>query len=166
MLFPLLLLLLGCAPRPEQVDSIDAAAHAGRERLEGTVRIVGSAPLNVQVVLQPEDGRAIRIVGPRAAEIGRLGGLHIVVTGRLERSTDPVTDRQLQVSEYEILSANGLPVVSGEIIWVSGGSAGLRTRDGEEVLLSSVPRDFQVGQRVWVQGPRTLSVQTFGTILP
>jgi hypothetical protein len=160
----LVLMLAACAPAGEPPDSIPAPAAAGAERLEGTVRIVGSAPVNVQVVLQPEQGRAVRLVGPLATELEQLSGVEVSVTGRVERSSDPVTDRQIHASSYRILRVDGAPVVMGEIVSVTGGSARLRTEEGDEVLLSGVPASFRVGQKVWVQGPRTIAVQSFGTI--
>jgi hypothetical protein len=161
-----LLVLLGCVAQTEPPDSTPTPTAAGGDRIVGTVRIVGSAPLNVQVVLQPEAGRAVRLVGPLVPELERLAGLEIAVSGRLERSVEPGTDRQLQASGYEILRVNDEPVVWGEIISLSGGWARLRTDSGEELMLSGAPASFRVGHRVWVQGPRTIAVQTFGTIRP
>jgi hypothetical protein len=59
---------------------------------------------------------------------------------------------------------NGRPVVVGEIVTISGGTAQLRTEAGEQIELRGVPESFRVGQRVWVQGPQSLTVQSYGLI--
>jgi hypothetical protein len=161
-----LLILFGCVPQAELPESAPAPAASGSDRVVGTVRIVGSAPVNVQVVLQPESGGPVRLVGPLLPELERLAGLEIAVSGRLERSSDPLTERQMQASGYQILRVNGEPAVWGEIVSLSGSWARLRTDSGEELMLSGAPSSFRVGQRVWVQGPQTIAVQTFGTIRP
>jgi hypothetical protein len=165
-IYLLALLLLGaCAPAEPPMDSIPST-NAAAEVVRGTVRIVGSAPMNVQVVLRPEEGGSIRIVGPLLPEIQRLSGIQLAVTGPIGPAPDPMADRQIEATGYEIIAVDGQPVVMGEITSISGSSARLRTSRGEEVTLSGVPASFRVGQKVWVQGPENIVVQTFGTIRP
>jgi hypothetical protein len=161
-----LLLLVACTPPGEPPDSIPAPDTAAGEPVRGTVRVVGSAPVNVQVVLQPPSGRALRLVGPLAGELERLAGVEVAVRGRVEPSPDPMVDRQLRVAGYEIVSVAGRPVVMGEIIAIQEGWVRLRTEAGEEVFLSGAPSQFRVGQKVWVQGPRSIAVQSYGMIRP
>jgi hypothetical protein len=161
-----LLLLGACVPRSEPADTLNAVGGQGAEALVGTVRIVGSAPMNVQVVLEPDGGRGVRLVGPLASELQRLAGARVAVRGAIAPSPDPIVDRQIEASGYEILSVNDRPVVMGEIVGVSGEWVRLRTAEGEEVFLSGAPSDFRVGQKVWVQGPRSMAVQSYGTIRP
>jgi hypothetical protein len=149
----LVLLAAGCASR-------------GNGSLEGTVRIVGSAPVNVQVVLQPDTGSGVRITGPLLAELERLSGVRVTVAGIVSRSPDPIVDRQIAVADYDILSVDGRPVVTGEIVGIEGERARLRMTDGSEVLLSGSPLTFRVGQKVWVQGVETLAVQAYGIVRP
>jgi hypothetical protein len=165
---PLLLSLLlgGCAPQGEPPDTIPAPAAGGTDRAVGTVRVVGSAPLNVQVVLQPESGRAIRLTGPLREELERLSGAEVAVVGRLQPAPDPMVDRQLHATSYEIVAVDGQPVIMGEIEAITDGWVRLRTPDGEIVHLSGAPASFRVGQKVWVQGPRSVVVQTHGTLRP
>ena len=160
-----LLLVAGCAPSDPPADTVSTEGVRG-EALQGTVRIVGSAPMNIQVVLQPEQGRSIRLAGPLLPELERLGGVVVSVEGPVSPAPDPLADRQIEVTSYEIISVDGRPVVMGEIVSVSGNTARLRTSAGEEVVLSAVPAEFKVGQKVWVQGPGSIIVQTYGTIRP
>jgi hypothetical protein len=160
------LLLMSCAPPPEPADSIPPAAAGEPETVVGIVRIVGSAPVNVQVVLEPQAGRSIRLTGPLVGELRRLAGVEVAVHGRLGRSPDPIVDRQLEAAGYEIVAVDGRSVVMGEIVSLAGGRAELRTDSGQVVTLSGVPQEFRVGQKVWVQGPQSLTVQSYGLIRP
>jgi hypothetical protein len=163
----LALVLIGaCAPNGDTPEAGPGPASDGGDRLVGTVRIVGSAPMNVQVVLQPAQGRSVRLAGPLLPELERLAGAEVAVTGQIEPAPDPLVDRQVQVSEYEILSINGEPVVMGDVVSVANGWVQLRTPTGEEIFLSGAPAEFQVGQRVWVQGPHSIAVQSHGTLRP
>src|SRR5690606_14169876 len=127
---------------------------------------VGSAPVNIQIVLRTRDGRSVRLTGPLAGELERLTGAEVSVEGGITTSSDPIVDRQIEATAYTIIAIDGLPVVWGEIVSLSGGSALLRTDAGAEVTLSNVPADFAVGQKVWVQGPQGVVVQSHGTIRP
>ena len=67
--------------------------------------------------------------------------------------------------EFDFLvSVDGEPVVMGTIVSVAGVRATLRTDVGEEVILDPAPSSMRVGQKVWVQGPRAIAVQSFGII--
>jgi hypothetical protein len=159
------LLLVACAgPHAEPPDTIPGV-DAG-DRVTGIVRIVGSAPINVQVVLQPESGRAIRIAGPLAAEIEKLSGAHIAVRGTMEAAPDPMVSRQVQVRSYEILSVDGQPVTMGTVEGHVNNWTLLRTAEGELVYLAGPPDRFRTGQKVWIQGPAARIVQTYGVITP
>lgn len=134
--------------------------------MTGVVRIVGSAPVNVQVVLQPEGGGSIRLTGPLRDELANLAGAQVAIRGELTPSPDPLADRELRASGYDILSVDGEPVLSGEIIDVNGDRARLRTASGEEFVLNVPASTFRVGQRVWVQGPQMVTVQSYGVMRP
>lgn len=147
-----------------------AAAGVGDVGVEshtGTIQVVGSPPVNVQVVLQPEAGPAMRVVGELANEIARLVSARVTVRGWVSPSPDPIVDREIEASGYEIVSVNGAPVIVGEVVSVDGGgNARLRTEDGAEVMVTGAPASFRVGQKVWVQGPRSVTVQSYGTLRP
>jgi hypothetical protein len=160
------MLVLGCAPRGEPADSVPSPAGAvpSGAGTVGTVRIVGSAPMNVQVVLQPDTGRSISLTGSLRAELEQLAGARVAVEGEIARSADPIVDRSIEATRYTILAVNGRPVVTGEIVSMNAGIARLRTESGEQIELRGVPDSFRVGQKVWVQGPKSLTVQTYGLI--
>jgi hypothetical protein len=157
--------LLGCVPRTEPADTVRSAGGEPAS-ITGTVQIVGSAPVNVQVVLQPDSGGQVRIAGPLLAELQRLSGVEVTVHGYVSRAADPMVERQVEVSTYSVERVNGRPVVMGEVVAIESGRVRLRTADGEEVYLSGAPSDFRVGQKVWVQGPQSIIVQSYGTIRP
>lgn len=162
------LALAGCAAQPpEPPDSAPAsAAEGGSERLVGTVRVVGSAPMNVSVVLQPPGGGSVQLVGPLRDELRRLAGAEVAVDGPSEPSPDPLADRQLRVDRYEILSVDGEPVLSGTVEGRSGEWLLLRTTAGELVYLGGATSGLAEGQKVWVQGPRAVIVQSHGIVRP
>jgi hypothetical protein len=162
----LALTLLACAPRVEPGDSIPPPAGSLPQELTGTVRIVGSAPVNVQVVLRPPSGGDVRLTGPMRAELERLDGAEVAVRGTVRPSRDPLVTREVEVTGYGIVSVDGRPAVMGEVVAVEGGWVRLRADSGEEVYLAGAPSSFRVGQKVWVQGPRSVVVQSYGTIRP
>jgi hypothetical protein len=152
-------LMTGCAAA--------GSGDGGVESHTGTVRVVGSAPVNVQVVLEVEGGSPMRVVGGLAEEVARATGARVTVRGRVSRSPDPIVEREIEATGYEVVSVNGGPVIVGEVVAVDGhGGARLRMDDGEEMMVTGAPRDFRVGQKVWVQGPRSVTVQSYGTLRP
>jgi hypothetical protein len=161
----LALLLVACAPPQTEPPDTIPGPDAG-DRLIGTVRIVGSAPVNVQVVLQPESGQAVRVAGPLAGEIQQLSGARVAVRGRIEPAPDPMVSRQVQVESYEILSVNGQPVTLGTVEGHMNDWTLLRTSTGELVYLAGPPERFRAGQKVWIQGPAARIVQTYGVLTP
>jgi hypothetical protein len=160
--------LASCAPQTaERPDSTPPApAQGAGDRVVGTVRIVGSAPLNTEVVVDPASGAAVQVAGPLREEIERLAGAEVAVTGQMESAPGTMSGRRIRVTGYDILAVNGEPVVSGVVEGTSGGWVQLRTAQGELVYLSGAPREFRAGQKVWVQGPRSMIVQSYGTIRP
>lgn len=157
--------LLSCTPRAEPVDSMPSPSTA-QNSVTGTVAVVGSAPMNVQVVLRTPEGPGFQLAGPLAEEVRQLSGAVVRVWGRVGSTPDPMAAGRIEVADYDIVSVDGAPVVMGEIVAIDGARARLRTRTGEEVYLSGAPGSFQVGQKVWVQGPSSIAVQSYGTIRP
>ena len=68
------------SPQVERSDTVPTPVAGGEETVSGVVRVVGSAPVNVQVVLQPETGRGLRLTGPLTDELQRLAGVEVAVT--------------------------------------------------------------------------------------
>jgi hypothetical protein len=162
LLLPLLM-LAGCTgQRAADADTIPPPGDA----VVGVVRVVGSAPVNVHVMVQPEGGRPVRVAGPLRAEIQRLAGARVAVRGRLEPSPDPMAETQVEATDYEILSVDGEPVIFGTVESRADGWTILRTRGGELVYLAGAAEALRPGQKVWVQGPSARIVQSYGVVTP
>lgn len=131
--------------------------------IEGTIRIVGSAPVSTQLTLATATG-SYRLTGDLTSELAELSGLQVEVWGAAGEAPDPLAAGSIEVSRYRILDIDGRPVYVGEIVRIDGRGAVLRTDDGREIGLTSIPAAFEVGQRVWVQGPEGIAVQTFGIL--
>ena len=151
-------LLSACTPpnsqRPANVPDSQTV-------LIGVPRVVGSAPMNVQLVLQDERGRSTQITGPLAAEIQRLDGARVQVWGQM-------VGQAFQPSGYQVLSVDGRPVEMGIVERAPDGGVQLRRADGQIVRLAGAASQLRVGQKVWIQGPTTtaVQVQTYGVISP
>lgn len=161
------LALAACAAPPaEAPDSVPGGDRAVAEgdAVEGVVRVVGSQPVDVHVVVETEEGATVRVVGALRDEIRRLSGAVVRIEGPVEPSEMPVARRQIRADDYRIISVNGEPVIQGLVEGKTGGWTVLRTPDGEQVYLASAPEGIRTGQRVWVQGPRSVIVQSYGVI--
>lgn len=169
-LFILLVGILASGCRTQAGDPAESrpggtgTAGGPMDRVEGVVRVVGSAPVDVHVVIETPDGSLVRVTGPLREEISRLSGALVRLVGREDPSEVPVTRRQVRAAEYEIVSINGEPVLEGTVEGKSAGWTILRTREGEQVYLASAPDEIKTGQRVWVQGPRSVIVQSYGVM--
>lgn len=145
------LLLAACVP--------PADGPGGVETLRGRTSVVGSAPMNVRVSFQGDDGRRVTLVGPLAEELGRLAGADLEVEGRLAGA-------ELEPSGYRVVAVDGRPAWVGTVEAGPGGALRLRLDDGSTLALGSAPAGLRAGQKVWVQGPGQVQVQTFGIIVP
>ncbi|WP_420126619.1 hypothetical protein [Longimicrobium sp.] len=143
--------LAACAPA--------ATRGGGPERLAGHVAVVGSAPMNVRLALRTADGRSVYVTGPVSAELRALAGAEVEVEGRMERGA-------FAASGYRIRSVDGRPVLSGTVEAAPGGGVQLRLPDGSAVRLGAGAEQLRAGQKVWVQGPTQVQVQTYGVIVP
>lgn len=152
-ILPLLLAALAACTPP-------AAARGGEpERLAGRVAVVGSAPADVRVTLRTADGRTVYVAGPAAAELRALAGTEVEVAGRAEGGV-------LQATGYRLVSVDGRPALVGTVEAAPGGGLQLRLEDGSAVRLGGGADRLRAGQKVWVQGPTQVQVQTFGVIVP
>lgn len=142
---------------PPQGSAPQGAAAA--DRVTGTVAVVGSAPVDVQVVVQQEGGGSVHVEGPLRDEVRRLSGARVEVWGRRSGA-------ELTATDYDVLSVDGRPVEMGVVEAAPGGGLQLRKRSGEVVRLAGATGQFRAGQKVWVQGPATVQVQTFGVVRP
>lgn len=158
----------GCSPQPEPAaaplpapaePTVTETAAASAVTTRGKVAVVGSAPVNIQVMLQREGEGALRLTGPLAAELRRANGTVIEAHGEL-------VGQQLEVAEYRVVSVDGQPAWMGTVERAPAGGLQLRTSDGSVVTLRGSTTQFQPGQKVWVQGPPTVEVQAYGVIGP
>jgi hypothetical protein len=147
----------GCVAPAPAPPAAASSTQAG-DSLAGTLRIVGSAPVNVRVVIQSAAG-STNVVGPAAEELRRLAGAEVTLAGRSEGGAFVATG-------YRVRSIDGRPVTLGTVEGPEGPYLRLRTADGEIVYLVSAPDELRPGQKVWVQGPRGVIVQSFGTVRP
>lgn len=151
-----------CAPAPPPADSASAGAtsmtQTGSGEVTGEVAVVGSAPMNVQVVVRSA-GSSVRVEGALRDEIGRLSGAQVAVSGRMGRGT-------IEASRYRVISVDGRPVLFGTVERAADGSLALRLDDGGTVSLRGATTAFRPGQRIWVQGPTSVQVQVFGIARP
>ncbi len=150
----LLALALAACTRPSSVPP----AGAQEERVIGVPASVGSAPMNVRVLLTPERGEGLYVTGPLAGEIRSLSGARIEVRGRRGPA------RTLEATDYDVLTVNGRPAVLGMVERGTNGGLQLRTREGRAIQLQSPPPDFRPGMKVWVQGPGSITVQSYGIV--
>ena len=147
----------GCvAPAP--APPVAASSAESTDSVAGTLRIVGSAPMNVRLVIQTPAGTT-SVGGPVSEELRRLSGAEVTLAGRREGSTFVATG-------YRVRSIDGRPVTLGTVEGAEGPYMRLRTAEGEIVYLVSAPDELRPGQKVWVQGPRGVIVQSFGTVRP
>jgi hypothetical protein len=160
------LIMAACAPPNGETNSIPAARQAGPDTVQvhGTVAVVGSAPVDVAVIIRGADGESSRIDGPLAEEIGRLAGADVEVTGIRER--DPRYVQAVHADRYVIRAVDGRPVITGMVEEAPDGRLQLRTEDGTVIRLVNGPDQFRPGQKVWIQGSATVQVQSFGVIRP
>jgi hypothetical protein len=156
-----LLFTASCAPmNREPTDASPVPAEAGGDTVVGTVRVVGSAPMNVQVVVQPEEGPSVTVAGSLAGELRSLSGVEVAVTGERD-------GRTIRPTSYEIRSVNGEPVTFGTVgETTANGWVELHTPTGEVIYLTGAADRFRPGQRVWVQGPQAVVVQSYGVVRP
>ena len=154
----LLILASAACAAPSPAPPTVAGGAESVDSVAGTLRGVGSAPVNVRLVIQGATGSAT-VGGALRDELRRLAGAEVTLLGRREGADFVATD-------YRVRSIDGRPVTLGTLEAVEGDYLRLRTDGGELVYLVGAPAQLQPGQKVWVQGPRGVIVQSFGTVRP
>lgn len=132
--------------------------------VEGVVRSVGSVPM-VRTVVETEHGSYV-ITGPLTAEIGRLSGATVRVTGSLGRAAPLPPAMAIAAEHYELLRVQGETPHVGTLVRRNG-EWFLAAAD--TVRLIGVPADFpaHAGDTIYVVGDLThgaLSVRFYGII--
>jgi hypothetical protein len=158
------LAMAGCTPQNGEPNSAPSPqAGADTAMIRGTVAVVGSAPLNVAVLVRGANGESSRVEGPLAEEIQRLSGAEVEVWG--VRQADPMYGSSLRATSYAVRTVGGSPVLTGTVERAGDGQLQLRLEDGRVMRLAGATQ-LRPGQKVWVQGPATVQVQSFGVIRP
>jgi hypothetical protein len=138
-----------------------AAAQAS---FTGRVEVTGSVPMT-HVVLQLDDGSALRLVGELERELRRLAGIVVAVTG--EPTADFPGDA-LRVESYRVVSVDGHPVLVG-ILRARDGGLELETKCRSYTIPAPGALAEHAGAKVWIAGDvhhGALTVQSFGVIRP
>jgi hypothetical protein len=149
--------LISACTRPSAVPQA-VGSEAQEVRVVGVPASVGSAPVNVRTRLAVEGGESLYVTGPLASEVRALAGARVEVRGRRG------ADQTLEATDYDVLSVSGRPVTMGVVERAANGGLQLRTRDGGTVRLDGAPASFRPGMKVWVQGPGSITVQTYGVV--
>jgi hypothetical protein len=146
-------------PAPAPTPPSEPAPSTGQDTARGVVRVVGSAPVNVSVVLAPEGStERIRLTGRGATALRALGGVDVVVRGTRTSSGE------LDVQSFTVRSVNGEPAVDG--VLVADGSALAIETDSGRRRIGSPPDALRglVGARVWITGRLDSGAITYGVI--
>ena len=133
--------------------------RATPDTARGVVRVVGSLPVNVSVVLAPEgSSERIRLTGQGATVLRGLGGVEVVVRGARGPSGE------IDVRSFTVRSVNGEPAVDGVIV-ADGSALAIATESGRR-RIGNPPDALRglVGARVWITGPLDTGAITYGVI--
>jgi len=123
--------------------------------------VVGSHPFS-RTVVDPGEGDGMTITGPYHAEIGRLMGADVRVTGRFEDTGLP--DRSLAATSYEVVAVDGETVVLG---FLERDDAGHYLRlDDAKTRIGAVPETLgrRLGALVWVVVDENAGVARYGIL--
>jgi hypothetical protein len=157
--------MAACAPQNGETNSAPSRPGAAVDTvaIRGAVSVVGSAPVSTAVVVRGANGESSRVAGPLAEEIGRLSGAEVEVVGI--REPDAMHGQAIHATGYEVRSVDGRSVITGVVERGPDGQLQLRAEDGTVVRLSGGAQ-LRPGQKIWVQGPATVQVQSYGVIRP
>ena len=147
----------GCVAQSPAPPPLAGGREAG-DSVAGTLRVVGSAPVNVRLVIETPAG-SVNVSGPAAEELRRLAGAEVTLLGQ-RRGAD------FDAADYRVRSIDGRPVTMGTVEGADGEYLRLRTTGGEVIYLVAPPAQLRPGQKVWVQGPAGVIVQSSGTVRP
>lgn len=150
-----------CASEPGASD-FGWIGQVGPERIEGRVRVVGSQPFS-RPVIEPEGERGVAVTGPYAAEVARLAGAVIRLTGRA--ATADIPGPAFEATSYEILSVDGDRPYLGTLRIDADGVALVSGR-GAVARLEFVPEALRnrAGALVWIVLDETGSVARYGIL--
>ena len=132
---------------------------AGMDTVRGIIRVVGNAA-DEQVIVRPNDGAAVTLLGSQSAVLGRLSGVDVWISGKRDGA------KRMTVDRFLVRSVDGVPAIDGTLIARDGGYAIVTTADHAEHPIVNPPAALRshVGARVWVTGALETGAVTFGVI--
>lgn len=130
---------------------------AQRDTLRGTLRITGSEPGVVYVVVDAA-ARSTELEGDRAL-LERLAGLEVAVEG------EAVAGVPFRVVRVAVRAVEGVAAVDG-VLAREGGRDVLVMHDGTRRPVARLPQALRgrTGARVWLAGPLEGDIDSFGVI--
>jgi hypothetical protein len=136
--------------------------EVGPVAVEGRIRVIGNAPFT-HPVIEPAEGPTLALTGPYRAEVARLAGATVRVTGRDGRREG--AEAALDVTSYEILSVDGDVPLVGTLHrdperWVIRGAGG---REREVGFVSEDLAAYD-GALIWVVLDRNGGVARYGIL--
>lgn len=155
------LFLSGCAADPGVGNGLSRVGDIGPDHIEGRVRVVGNHPF-ARTIVEPAEGEAITITGAYDAEVGRLVGAIVRVTGRVEDAGLP--EPSLTATSYEVLSVDGDEVTVG---FLERDDDGFFLRTGESrtaVTAISETLGERIGSLIWVVLDENRGVARYGIL--
>jgi hypothetical protein len=125
---------------------------------------MGADPM-VMVVVRPADGDPVRVQGPLAAEVSRLTGATVALSGEVRSEG---AWRVIEPTSYDILAIDGQKPHVGTLL-VEGTE--VRLESDSSLRLDGAPEALrrERGAKVYVIGPArdgAISVMSFGVIRP
>jgi len=148
---PLLAALLAataaCAPEARN-GGPGWVGEPGPDSIEGTVRVVGNEPFT-RALVEPEEGEPAVVEGPYRADVRRLAGAVVRISGRY--GEDGYPGRTLEATSYEVVSVDGVRPLLGTLESDDAGFRLVFPHGGEHRLEAvSDPLAAHRGALVWV----------------
>jgi hypothetical protein len=153
----------GCASAPSDGPDADAASSSATECVTGVVVSEGM-DMAPRTLVRADDGATTELLGVFAGNVRRLTGATVRACGPGRTPEGP-----LEVTEVEMIAADGMPAALGTLRSVVSGWAIKPLGGGDLVLLSAVPARLEAaeGEVVWVAGPAAddaLAVRSFAVL--
>lgn len=157
-------LLAAASCVPETVSDGPAwVGLPGPDTVSGVVRLVGNEPFSYAMVSGDD---TVAVTGEYSAEIERLSGAEVRLTGRITEGGE-LPARALEASSYEILSVDGEVPQVGVLSQREDVYTLIRS-DGESVDLIALSERLRasLGARVWVTLDENGGVARYGILRP
>lgn len=145
-----------------QTSPMSRWGDVGPDTVSGTIRQVGNLPFPRTLVDGGEESRTF-VMGDLEAEISRLAGMDIVVTGTFTKGDQP--GEHILATSYELEELDGEQAVVGVLVR-DGAGFYVDTFDGRQHRLGQVPDELKAseGAKVWVLAAEGAHVRAFGIL--